>query len=56
MNQFQQAKLKMEALLLLVAKIGVCAQHNLEEASQVFLAEAIGDTRDPGALVGRNLK
>ena len=55
-NQLQQSQLEMETLLLLVTKIGMCTQHDLQEASQVFFAEAVRDTSNARALIGRNLQ
>ena len=42
-DELQQAQFEMKALLLLVAKIGVGAQHDLQEAREVFFAEALGN-------------
>ena len=46
----------METLLLLVAQVGMGAQHDLQEARQVFFAELLGDAADAGAFVGGNLE
>src|SRR5215469_6757197 len=56
MNELQQAQLEMEALFLLIAELGMRAQHNLQEACQVFFAEACGDTSETSSLIGRGLK
>ena len=46
----------MEALLLLVAQVAVRAQHDLQEAGEVFFTEAFRHARHSLALVGRNLQ
>src|SRR5208337_5000925 len=55
-NQLQQAKLEVEALLLFVSQVGMGAQHDLQEACEIFFAETLGDARDSRSLVGRNLQ
>src|ERR1035441_3602962 len=46
----------MEALFLAVSEFAVGAQHDLEMARQIFLAEQVGDAANAGALIGGNLQ
>ena len=56
MDELEQAKLKMEALLLAVVQIVECAQHNLQIARDLFFAKEHCGARSAGALVARNLQ
>ena len=55
-NQFQKPKLKMKPLLLPVIQIVECAQHDLQIARQLFLAEQHCRARRSRPLIGRNLQ
>ena len=56
MHQLEQPELKVEALLLLVADVAVSAEHDLQEAREIFFAEQGGNARDARLLVGRDLQ
>ena len=51
MHQLQKAKFQVKPLLLLIGKLAVCAQYNLQKASQVFFTEKLCHTRDALPLV-----
>src|ERR1700732_3987041 len=46
----------METLFLAVSEFSMGAQHDLQMARQVFLAEELGDAAHAGAFIGRNLQ
>ena len=54
MHQLQQPKLQMEPLLLPVAQLVKRAQHDIQEARQLLLAEQRGSPSRAALLVRRN--
>ena len=56
MGHFEQAQLEMEALLLLVAKFAVRAEHDLQVTGEIFFTKPIGNPGDPFALLAGNLQ
>jgi hypothetical protein len=55
-HHLQNAKLKMEALFLLVTEFVMCAQSDVKKAREVFLGELACDPAYAGALVLRDLQ
>jgi len=55
-RHLDQAQLQMKPLLLLITKIAVRAQHDLQMPRQIFFAEELGDASCSRPLVARNLQ
>ena len=56
MHQLEHPQLQMEPLLLAIAKFVESAQHDLQEARQVFLRKLAGNAGHARTLVGGNLQ
>ena len=56
MNELDEAKFQMKALLLTVVQFVEGAEHDLQETREVFFGEQCGGARGAGAFVGGDLQ